>query len=53
MKYLVLILIGVLLNFLKIRQGNSEYLLDYLSRFNSESYIVNCLFRYILIDGYV
>ena len=43
-KYPALTLIEVLLSFLKIKQGDNEDLLDYLSRFKSERDIVKRLF---------
>ena len=52
-KYPALTLVEVLLSFLKIKQGDNEDLLDYLSQFKSERDIVKRLFRNKLIDGYI
>ena len=51
--YPALMLVEVLLNFLKVKQGDHEDLLDYLSRSKSERDIMKRLFRNTMIDGYV
>ena len=51
-KYPSLTLIEVLLNFTKIKQGENEELIDYLSRFKTERDITFQLLGRGLIDGF-
>ena len=51
-KYPPLTLVEVLANFLKIKQGDKEDLLDYLSRFKSEMDVVFRLFGKGILDGF-
>ena len=51
-KYPSLTLIEVLLNFTKIKQGENEELIDYLSRFKTERDITFRLLGRGLIDGF-
>ena len=51
-KYPQLTLVEVLLSFLKIKQGDKEDLLDYLSRFKSEMDVVFRLFGKGFLDGF-
>ena len=51
-KYPVLTIIEVLWNFLKVKQADSEDLLDYLSRFKSERDVVLRLLGKNFLDGF-
>ena len=51
-KYPPLTLVEVMLNFLKIKQGDNEDLIDYLTRFKSEMTIVYSLFGKGFLDGF-
>ena len=51
-KYPPLTLVEVMLNFLKIKQGDNEDLIDYLTRFKSEITIVLSLFGKKILDGF-
>ena len=50
-KHPALTLIKVLARYTKIRQGENESLIDYLSRFKSETEVVTRMFRKNLISG--
>ena len=49
-KHPTLTLLDVMLNFLKIKQGDNEDLIDYLTRFKSEMTIVFSLFGKKILD---
>ena len=51
-RYPPLTLVEVLNNFLKVRQGDNESLLDYLGRFGSKVEIISRLLGRKLVDGY-
>ena len=51
-KYPSLTLVEVLLSFLKVKQGDNEDLLDYLSRFKSERDVAMRLVGREFLDGY-
>ena len=51
-KYPPLTLVEILLSFLKIKQGDNEDLIDYLSRFKSEMTVVFSLFGKKILDGF-
>ena len=51
-KYPPLTLVEVLNSFIRLKQGENETLLEYLSRFKSEAEVINRLFGKRLVDGY-
>ena len=51
-KYPPLTLVEVLSNFIRLKQGDNESLLEYLNRFKGEAEVINRLLGKRLVDGY-
>ena len=51
-KYPPLTLVEVLYEFMRVKQGDKESLIDYLNRFKSEVEVVKRLFGKSITDGY-